>query len=929
MQQGVLLARHVALADVALARVLKRIYDDTESSDPEQAAGAAAALASLPGFTDQLEVRALAAWTAGMAALDGGQMEEAIAHLEDAEACFLALGQPDMAAATQVSKLIALAILGRYEAAVACGLHARDVLLAHGDLLAAAKIEGNLGNIYGRREQHAESEQFFRAARERFVALGEPKQLVQIENCLATALMFQHRFSDASQMYEQALAGAEGAGLEVTQAEIECNLGNLSLFQGHYDRALDFLERSRRRYAALGMLHESAIAELELADAYLELNLAVEAAALYQRVAPTFSQLGMRAEQARALAHHGRAHLLLGQSQPARSLLGEARTLYAAEGNTVGAAMVTLTEAQLGYAEGDYGTAAAAAAQAEGPLAAAGTWGRALLARWLHGEACRAMGKVHAARDLLESALGEAERQMLPQVAQRCYMSLGLLATSLGDAAGAEAAFRSAITLIEELRAPLPAEEFRAAFLADKLTPYAELVRLCLASGAQRVAEALGYVERSRARALVDMVGGALLSQPRPRDLFEAGLLERLDALRGELSWLYNQINRLPEGESLPSESAIEALHRDVHDREALVLEITRQLQQRGQGAVVPVEPLDLALLQRDLGADTVLVEYFSLDGALLAFVVTETGVEAVWLPGDEGQVQAALEQFRFQAGRLRYGTAHLRAHLGLLTQRARHHLATLYDLLLRPIEERLGTRRLVVVPHRALYYVPFHALYDGVSYLIERCEVASVPSASILRHCIARPEGPLERALLMGVPDEQAPQVRDEVLALAPLFPASDVLLDQQATLRALRQRAPAADVVHLACHGQFRPDNPLFSALRLADGWLTVRDASSLDLQCGLVTLSACETGVGAVAPGDELIGLARGFFSAGAPTLLVSLWVVDDETTALLMASFYNRLCAGDRPAAALRYAQRTLLEQYQHPFFWAPFVLLGRW
>jgi len=154
-------------------------------------------------------------------------------------------------------------------------------------------------------------------------------------------------------------------------------------------------------------------------------------------------------------------------------------------------------------------------------------------------------------------------------------------------------------------------------------------------------------------------------------------------------------------------------------------------------------------------------------------------------------------------------------------------------------------------------------------------------------------------------------------------------VLLDDQATLVALRARAASADVLHLACHGQFRPDNPLFSSLQLADGWLTVRDAYSLELNCGLVTLSACETGASAVAPGDELIGLARGFFSAGAPSLLVSLWTVDDESTAALMTSFYTRLRAGDRPAAALRHAQRELLSDHPHPFFWSPFVLIGRW
>ncbi|HEX8191185.1 MAG TPA: CHAT domain-containing protein, partial [Pyrinomonadaceae bacterium] len=275
------------------------------------------------------------------------------------------------------------------------------------------------------------------------------------------------------------------------------------------------------------------------------------------------------------------------------------------------------------------------------------------------------------------------------------------------------------------------------------------------------------------------------------------------------------------------------------------------------------------------------------------------------------------------------YGSARMRAHAAALTERARKHLRTLYDLLLRRVEERLGARRLVVVPHRALHYVPFHALDDGDSYVVERREVSYAPSAGVLRHCLARPEPEFRRALLLGVADEQTPRVRGEIAALAPLFPEAEALLDEEATLSALRGRAPAADVLHLACHGQFRPDSPLFSSLKLGDGWLTARDAYTLDLRAGLVTLSACETGVSAVAPGDELIGLVRGFFYAGAPTLLLSLWTVDDEATAELMADFYTDLRAGSRPAAALRAAQLRQMQTRPHPFFWSPFVLTGRW
>jgi tetratricopeptide (TPR) repeat protein len=451
-----LLTDYAPLADVSLAQALKKLYDDTRSSDPPCAAGAAIALTALAYIIDDPEVSALAAWTAGMAALHlDGQVELAIAQLDQAAAEFTVQGQPLMVAAIQVNRLHALAVLGRYDEALEGGLQARDVFVAHGDILAAGKIEQNLGNIYFRRDAYREAEQLYRTARERYVAVGDQKQLAQIDNCLASALTWQHQFRAAAQLYEQALARAEAAGMEVTQAEIESNLGGQAMFQGRYDRALDYLERSRRRYTALGMPHEAATIEKELADAYLELNLAPEAAAIYARVIPLFAELGMQAEQAWALTHYSRACLLLGRLDEAYTLLVEARTLHTAEGNPIGEAMAALIEAQLYYVEGDYEWAALTAAQAEAPFAAAGAWEWLLLARWLRAEAVRAVGRAREAQTLLAAVLREAERRALPQVALRCHISLGLLATALGRGAKAEAAFKQAITLVEALLAPL------------------------------------------------------------------------------------------------------------------------------------------------------------------------------------------------------------------------------------------------------------------------------------------------------------------------------------------------------------------------------------------------------------------------------------------------------------------------------------------
>ena len=925
-----LLREHASLADVSLARTLKDVCLDAWSGEPARAVSAAESLRALAGVNTSEEVAAYVAWTDGIASLVGGRMERAVARLGEAEARFNALNQPGEGAATQVSKLIALAMLGRYDEAVEAGLRARERFLLDGDLAAAGKIENNVGNIYFRRGRYREAEEFQRAAREHLRAAGDPRLLAKLDNCLANTYAHLLDFRSAELLYAESLRSAEAAGLTVTLAEIEGNMGNLALFQGRYDRALDLLERSRRRYAALGMPHQSAIAEMELADAYLELNLATEAAGIYESVRSTFAGLGMRAERARALANAGRARLILGRTREAHELLDEARALYADEGNVVGEAYVTLTKAQLHRAQGDHETAALLAAQAEAPLARAGAWLHLLAARWLRADAARALGQRQLARQLLEAALRDAEEQALPQIAERCHVSLGLLAASGGEARRAEESFKRAVALTEELRAPLPAEEFRTAFVSDRLTPYVELARICLGSpDGSRVEEAFLYVERARSRALVELMSGALDARTRVRDQFEAELFDELERLREELNWFYNQIERLPESEHEGGAGSIETLNDAVKEREARTLEIMRRLQQHGCQTPSHVAPPDLAALRRALGADTALVEYASLDGELLAFVVTNERIEVVRGLAREAEVDAALGGFRFQTDALRYGSSLVRAHSEQLAARARHYLSALHGLLIRPLEGQLGARRMVVVPHGQLHYVPFHALHDGHGYLIERREVSYAPSAGVLLRCLERPAGNVERGLLLGVTDAQTKHVADEIKTLAPLFPHATALLNGEATSAALRTHAPHADVLHLACHGRFRPDNPLFSSLKLGDGWLTARDAYSLEVGASLVVLSACETGANAVSPGDELLGLTRGFFYAGAATLLLSLWTVDDEATANLMADFYAALLSGSRPAAALRSAQLKQMRERPHPFFWSPFVLVGRW
>ena len=914
-----------ANVDTQLAYILKDISLDGWTSDPMRSLAAANVLRKICRTHADPEISALCNWSQGIEALIKGDMPAAVNTLDKACAGFLELNKPHVAAKTEVSKIVALAMLGRYDEAIACALRARKVFLECGDLLAAGKIETNIGNLYFRRDQYLEAEEFQTSARNRFIAINHEKQLAAINNCLANTHAVLHKFSSAAALYEEAVQLAERAGVQVIQAEIEGNIGNFALLRGRYDQALDYLERSRRRYELLGMPHQSALAQKEIAEAYLELNLVPEAHEIYERVTNTFADLGLRADEARALASRGSAEVLLGRPDEALSSLKRARELYKAEGNKVGEALVLLSEAKLHHDEGHDAPANQLALKAEADLAAFGGWHQILLARWLRADIERTMGHADEARRLFERTLRDSIRERQLQITERCYTGLGLLAVAEGKNDVAERHFKNAIAVTEELRAPLPGEEFKTAFFANKLAPYNELLRICLDGETERVAEALTFVESARSRTLIDSLGGGHEPLIEPRDDFEADLFRKISEIREELNYLHKEINRRV---SSNDQKRVGQLQLELRERESKVLEITRQLQHRRESASPAAQQFDIRELQAQLSENEALVEYTALGDELIAFVVKRQSVEVVRNLASLTEIDQQLNAMRSQIDTLRFGAPTMRKYLPALTEKVKVYLLRLHNSLIWPLEHIIERRKLIIVPYGRLHYLPFHALHDGDKYLIEHCEISYAPSAAIFLQCQQRVEHGLNRALIMGVSDEQAPRIADEIQAIKNVFQNVTTLVEDAATATALRGQAAGVDVVHLACHGQFRSDNPLFSALKLADGWFTVRDAYSLKLENALVTLSGCETGVNAVAPGDELIGLARGFFAAGARSVLLSLWMVDDEATNQTMIDFYQETRKGRSLSASLRAAQLRMLEKNPHPFFWSPFVLVGR-
>ncbi len=294
--------------------------------------------------------------------------------------------------------------------------------------------------------------------------------------------------------------------------------------------------------------------------------------------------------------------------------------------------------------------------------------------------------------------------------------------------------------------------------------------------------------------------------------------------------------------------------------------------------------------------------------GRLFAFLVTHAAVDVVELPGDIDAIQS-LQKFLGLNMRAVVGSDPGRRPL--LTTQAQALLGRLYDHLIGPFAARLdGYRRLIVVPHGPLHYLPFHALFDGERYLVERFSVRYLPGTSFVRYSH---DGATSgtTALVAGHSYRgRLPSALTEAEEVAALW-ATTPLLEEALTRERLSELMGQSDLIHLATHGEFRADNPLFSGLLVDDGWLTTLDIFGLRLHASLVTLSACQTGRHVVAAGDELLGLMRAFLAAGAGAVLLTHWPVEDQTTAAFMTAFYRQLRDGRRKDAALQDVQTAFI------------------
>ncbi len=927
---------HGARVSLAAFRELGREVQRLVRVDAAKALRVARLMRRLEPRVDDPWARALASRAEAESLLFLGRYEEALEAYRGTVRLYLAQGDELESARVSVGEIPALMYLSRFREALALGRRAELVLRRHGERSYLGRLYMNVGSLHFHMDRYREARAFYAKARRELNSIGGRDETVvgleMNEGVIATNLDEMRR---AESLLTGAIAHARGMGWLALAAQGEFDLATVYALGSRFQEALGALTRAGDVFDGVDE-SLAAIARQTRAEIYLRLNMTAEAVELSQNALTYFQRTGMGYDAALARNLLGVAYLREGRPQAARVELLAAHRFFTREANAVRTAGLDMQLARVDMAEGRWRRADARARAAEESLRVRGLTRRSRRARLLRAEIALRASRPGEARALLDGTRGA------PDAVSRFERAF-----LLGRVLEAEAAPRRALTqyrkadaLAESLRISLAGEEHKIALGRYRAEVAEHAVGLVLdtlparrgrrARAARAVDDAFRWVEGAKARALGDLLSGPGARNPRggPRDL-------RLSAATNRLAWFTEKLER-EELLAAAHPERLATLRREIAQAEGMVTALHRRGRELAtvgaQGnAAARATPPSLSAVQVSLEEGDVLVEYFAVRGVVHALRVDRWRADLHQLPLRVVDAERLATRLSFQMDTVRQCGEALRSHAALLRTSARAALADAYAACLAPLGPFPDAGRLIVVPHGPLHRLPFGALEDARGApLWATVRVTGAPSAGALVQLAARRASRRRETLVGGFADARAPHIREEVRAVARARRRAGEAVTRRLSLTAVEflARAPTSRVIHVAVHGRFRADNPLFSALRFADRWLSLYEILDVPMDADLVALSGCETGVQRLSAGDELLGLAGGFLANGARRLLVSLWPVNDPAAAALAGGFHANVADGAAPDEALRRSALAVRDSWPHPYYWAPVVLLGK-
>ncbi|HST65762.1 MAG TPA: CHAT domain-containing protein [Mycobacteriales bacterium] len=802
---------------------------------------AAAALAAAGGDP---EPAAVAQRALGMARVAVGDLDAAETHLRTAVGLADGAGLADRAAEARASLSYLLALGGRTADALAELDRAAAVLRG----VTGARLRMQRALVLSEAGRFAEAASGYDAAlRALSEAGGDPVVEADLRNNRALLAVQRRDWPVALSDLARAEVLYAAAGQDGKLATVHHNRGLALAAQGDLPAALAAFDEAAARYRGSG--RDPGLLAVERADALLSVLLVAEARAAAEEAVAQFTAQRNAVDLVQARLVLARAALLGGDLAVAAAQADRARRAALAQQRPGWAALGGYLALRARWEGGRRDEATVRAGRrAVAALSAAGWAVEAMDARLIVARTALTLGRPRAARRALADVPSGAGDPA--ELRARVCHARALLRLSEGDGAGAGAALRDGMAVLDRFRASLGATELRvhAAGHAGELAALG--LRLALASGDPP--SVFEWGERWRA--------GALMLRPARPD----------PALAADLAELRQVV-------------ASRSLDRQVELEES----IRRRSHRAAPSGPALGSPVPAAALRAALGSAT-LVEYLAVDGVLHAVVLGPA--TTLHRLGPLAPVERDLVALRYGLRRL-VGAASPDAAAALVAAKA----AALDAALLGPLS--LGDGPLVLVPTGVLHSLPWGALPSCAAR-----PVSVAPSATLWHRAATASSRPGRSVLVAGPDLEHAAAEVDELTQ-----PGAEKLTGPAATADAVTRALDGAELAHIAAHGHFRADNPLFSALSMVDGPLTVHDLERLSRPPSRVVLSSCESGLAAVHPGDELLGLSAALLAIGVRSLVASVLPVPDEAARPVMVSLHRHLRSGAPPAAALARAR----------------------
>jgi CHAT domain-containing protein len=851
---------------------------------------------------------------------------EAIELHRSAAELFEKIGEKQEQARTLSGSIQPYLLLGRYDEALAAGQKAAKIFSEEGNTWRLARLDINVGNVYQRQDRFSDAFRHYNRAYEELVRHDDAEGLAAVLSNLSLCCIFLNDFPKALEFHKKARRHCEQKGLPILVAYADYNIAYLYFLRGEYGRAIKMLREAATSAKKAEDAYQLALCDLDLSEIYIELNLSAEASELAHRAHEQFQKLGFGYEGAKALAIAAIAASRQGQAFEGVKLFTQAKEMFLRDNNEVWPSLIDLYKALVLLNEGRLFEARQLCISAYDFFHTSALQRKAAFAELLLARIFFRMSDLAAARERVQVALQHIVTLDSPVLQYDGEFLLGEIARTGRDQSEAYQAYSRARAALETLRGSLRNEELKIAFFSNKSEVYERLVELCLQrpDGAE---EAFGYIERAKSRTLMEALTQPVHTETE-NDAGQSDLVRSIRNLREELNWYYNLIEREQLRPQESSPARIENLEQQARTRETALL---RTLQEATdlevtQAGLPRTKTVSVSQVQEALPENTVLIEYFCAQDRVLACILKRNELQVVSVTL-QSRIQKLLQLLQFQLSKFRLDPQYVQTFHDSLLQSTQSHLKNLYQELIAPLPP-IEAEHLVFVPHGPLHYLPMHALHDGEKYLIDQFAISYAPSASIYAICQQKNTSAGHGSLILGIADSHAPLIADEASAIGKTLPEAQVFLGKAATQNVLQEYGSCSRIIHIATHGYFRQDNPMFSSIRLGDSYLSLYDIYQLKLPAELIVLSGCATGLNVVKTGDEQIGLVRGLLQAGAQSMILSLWDVHDASTKDFMVEFYAALQRGIAKPLALRAAMLKLRKCCPHPYYWAPFLLIGK-